>query len=157
MASKSLTTLFKKFDIWVSTWLLRQSLFLQACPLRLYCIECQWHSQRYFIRWLYFLWKTNQHLRFYMQSDLSAKLHILTCQCTIYILYHIFCRNVIFNSKTYENSLISHHSRVVGFALIFYKEVMSNDCRIVYRDPYQIFFNDTPAHYRSKNEKGVKK
>jgi hypothetical protein len=32
---------------------------------------------------------------------------------------------------------------------------MSNDCRIVYRDPYQIFFDDTPAHYHSKNEKGV--
>ena len=33
------------------------------------------------------------------------------------------------------------------------KEVMSNDCRIVYRDPYQIFFDDTPAHCRSENKK----
>ena len=30
--------LFKKFGIWVSTWILRQPLFLQACPHRLYCI-----------------------------------------------------------------------------------------------------------------------
>ena len=30
--------LFKKFGIWVSTWILRQLLFLQACPHRLYCI-----------------------------------------------------------------------------------------------------------------------
>jgi hypothetical protein len=40
---------------------------------------------------------------------------------------------------------------------IINKEVMSNDCRIVYRDPYQIFFDDTPAHCRSENEKGVEK
>lgn len=36
------------------------------------------------------------------------------------------------------------------------KEVMSNDRCIVYRDPYQIFFDDTPAHYCSENKKEVK-
>ena len=61
-----------------------------------------------------------------MQNDLSAEPHILTCQCTIYILYHIFHENIILNNKTYENSLISHHSRVVGFTLTFYKYPISN-------------------------------
>ena len=36
---------------------------------------------------------------------------------------------------------------------IINREVTPNDCRVVYRDPYQVFFDDTPSHYRSKNKK----
>ena len=28
------------------------------------------------------------------------------------------------------------------------RDVMCNDCRIIYRDPYQIFLDDTPAYYK---------
>jgi hypothetical protein len=39
---------------------------------------------------------------------------------------------------------------------IINKEIMYNDCRIVYRDPYQIFLDDTPAHYKKLKYKEIK-
>lgn len=52
--------LFKKFGIWVSTWILRQPLFLQACPHRRYCIGYSYPQRYFFMYVLYhiFYWYT---------------------------------------------------------------------------------------------------